>query len=113
MILPHPGLLNPPPGPPILKDAQCPPQGTKQRLRRILVERKSSPHASCGVEVLHRIREPAGRVDQRDRAVAQAVHLIQPARLEPRRHQEHVGAGLNEVRQRLVEPDVHRRCDRG
>ena len=36
---------------------------------------------------------------------SEAVHLIQAARLEARRHQEHVGAPLDQMRDRLVEPD--------
>ncbi len=39
------------------------------------------------------------------RAVAKAVQLVEAARLEPRRHQEHVRSGLDEMRQPLVEPD--------
>ncbi len=39
------------------------------------------------------------------RPVAQAVHLVQAAWLEPRRHQEQVRTPLNQVRQTLVEPD--------
>src|SRR5208282_4874630 len=39
--------------------------------------------------------------------VAQTVHLVQPARLEPRRHQEKIAAGLDAVRKSLVETDAH------
>src|SRR5688572_17067562 len=84
MILLHPGLLNPLPGPPIHKDAQSPPQGAEQRLRRILVERKPGPAPGGCVEVPHRVRQPTGGAHQRHRTVAQAVHLIEPARLESR-----------------------------
>ena len=49
---------------------------------------------------------PPTALHDRHRAVAQAVHLIQPARLEARRHQEDVGAAFDRVRQRLVESDV-------
>ena len=47
-------------------------------------------------------------MDHRHGAVAHAVHLVEAARFEARRHQEHVRSGFNEVRERLVEPDPHR-----
>ena len=56
--------------------------------------------------VAHGVGQAADGVDDRHGAVAQAVHLVQPARLEPRRHQEDVGARLDQVRQRLVEADA-------
>ena len=39
-------------------------------------------------------------------AVLQAVELVQPARLVAARHQKQVAAGLDQVRQRLVEAEV-------
>ena len=48
----------------------------------------------------------------RHRAVAQAVHLVEPARLEARGHQEDVGTRLDAVRQRLVVADAQRRSAR-
>ncbi len=60
-----------------------------------------------------RIDQPAGGAHDRHGAVAQAVHLVQAARLEARRHQEHVGAAFDEVREAFVEADDARRSDRG
>jgi len=63
-------------------------------------------HKACAVRfcgILHGIRQPARRADHRHRAVALAVHLVHAARLEPRRHQENVGAGFEQMRERLVE----------
>ena len=41
------------------------------------------------------------------RAVAQRVHLIESARLVDRRHQQDVRAGVDAVRERVVESDVY------
>ena len=41
----------------------------------------------------------------RDRAVAHGVQLVEAARLEARRHQQHVGRRRDAVRQRDVEAD--------
>ena len=54
-------------------------------------------------------RRARRRPDNRHRAVPQAVHLVQAARLETRRHQEDVRARLDQMRERLVEPDARRR----
>ena len=61
----------------------------------------------------HRVGQAADAAHHRHRAVAQAVHLVEPARLEPRRHQEDVGARLDQVRQRLVEADARGDRDPG
>ena len=65
-----------------------------------------------GIPQLHRVGEAAGLVHDRHRAVAQAVHLVEAARLVARRHQEHVGAGLDQVRElvreAVVEADLAR-----
>ena len=52
---------------------------------------------------------PPGRADHRDGAVPQAVDLVEAARLIAAGHQEHIAAGLDAVRQRVVEADVDRR----
>src|SRR5437016_1913663 len=49
--------------------------------------------------------ETPGRAYHRYCAVAQAVHLIETARLVPARHQKNVRAGLNAVRETVVEAD--------
>ena len=43
---------------------------------------------------------------------ALAVHLIQAAGLEPGRHYEGIGSGLDEVGERFVEPDEARQASR-
>ena len=64
------------------------------------------------VGVDDRVGQPADAADQRHAAIAQAVKLGQPARLEARRHQHHVGAALDQMAQLLViagdEPDLAR-----
>ena len=59
------------------------------------------------VGVDHRIGEPAGACDDRHAAIAQAVELGQPARLEARRDEDRVAAALHGVRQALVIADDH------
>ncbi len=51
--------------------------------------------------------QPAGGVHERRRAVALAVHLVQPARLEARGHQEDIRARFDLVRQAFVVADLH------
>src|SRR5439155_8288600 len=46
-----------------------------------------------------------GAADDRDRAVAQGVHLGQPARLVARRDEEQIAAGDHEMRERGVVAD--------
>ena len=62
----------------------------------------------CGRGVDDRVDQAAGGVRHHRRAVALAVHLVQPAGLEARWHQEDVGAGLDLVRHALVVADVNR-----
>ena len=67
---------------------------------------RNRSHRDAWRVVANRIRQPADAPDDRHGAVAHAVHLVEPARLESRRHQEDVGARLDEVRQPLVEADA-------
>ena len=70
-----------------------------------VVEHEAGAVAGALVVVDHGVGEAAGRAHDRQRPVAQAVHLVQAARLEARRHQEEVAAGLDAVRPRVVEAD--------
>ena len=85
----------------------------KHRAGPVGAELEARAGAADAVEVLDRVVQPARRAHHRNCAITQAVHLVQPARLEERRHQENVRAGLYAVRQRLVEalvnPDASRR----
>src|SRR2546428_13532779 len=49
--------------------------------------------------IAHGVREPADFAHDRHRAVAKTVHLIQSARLEPRRHEKDIGAALDQMRE--------------
>ena len=60
------------------------------------------PRACRGIPLLHRVRETAGPAHDRHRAVFQAVHLIEPARLVQRRHQEHVARRFDQMRELLA-----------
>jgi hypothetical protein len=60
-----------------------------------------------GRHVGHRIEQPPHGRDDRWRAIGLAVHLVEAAGLEARRHEEDVGAGLDQVGEALVEPQVH------
>ena len=83
--------------------------------QRARAARRRSPSASAaahdeagavhrvGAGIGHRVQQPAHRRHDGRRAVGLAVHLVQPAGLEARRHQEGVGAGLDQVGQAFVE----------
>ena len=76
----------------------------EQRGRVLLVEAEAPAIRAF----LDRVVEPAHRVHQRQRAVAQRIELVQPAGLEARGHQEHVGARLDAVGELVVEPQLRR-----
>src|SRR5271156_2055928 len=86
-------------------------QGGTQRVQQrppvIRLELKSSPMMRFRVIVLHRIVQTACGPHHRHRTIAQAVYLVQAARLVSRRHQEDVRSRLNLVRQRVVVADLH------
>jgi len=65
-----------------------------------------------GVPEADGVGEAAGAVDDGRRPVAQAVHLVEPARLVPRRHQEQVAPCLDEVREGLAEGPLVRHLPR-
>ena len=58
----------------------------------------------CG----YRILEAAGLADNRNGTVTQRDHLCQTARLGLRRHQEHIGTGINLIGQLAREQNGHR-----
>src|SRR5437773_11435290 len=57
--------------------------------------------ARVSVNVAHGVREPADRANYRDRAVAERDQLAEAARLEPRRHEEHVRARIRSEERRV------------
>src|ERR1041385_7951994 len=75
----------------------------KKRLAGIVRELKAVTVPRQRVEIFDRVVEAAGRAHNRNRAVFEAVNLIEPARLIARRHQEHIGARFDLVRERVVE----------
>jgi len=66
---------------------------------------KTNPVAGRLAIALHRVDEAARAAHDGQGAVAEAVQLVQAARLEARRHDEEVGACLDAVRAALVEPE--------
>src|SRR6476619_5026319 len=102
----HAGNLKRSPTAWVLEDRQSALQGCKQRHSSVLREHKSRRGHSFWSEVSNRIGKPADLVDDWNRAVPQAVHLVQSARLEPRRHEEDVGAAFDEVSELLAEIDA-------
>src|SRR4029079_14440407 len=63
--------------------------GIDQRVSLVLPELVPRPPVGELVGVDHRVFQPAGGADDRDGGVTQAVHLVEPARLAPRRHTRH------------------------
>src|SRR5271155_3879846 len=85
-ILGHAVLLHGLPCLLIALQFQCGPQRIQQRPPVIRLELKPSPVMRFRVVVLHRIVQPARGPHHRHGTIAQAVYLIQAARLVPRRH---------------------------
>ena len=91
---------------PVEPRRHCPADRVVQRLpgRREKLEPRAL--ARRLVVVLDRVVEAARCADDRERAVLHRVHLVEPARLVQRRHQEEVAARFNDVAQLRREPDV-------
>ena len=83
-----------------MRSARC--SASKSASAVVRVEQEAGALAGRGFHCVHRVGQPAGATHDRHRAVAQAVHLVQAARLVARRHEEHVGAGLDPVRELVV-----------
>ena len=76
-------------------------------------KRKPVPSPVALVVAPDRVDEPAGGAHDRQRPVAQAVHLVQAAGLEARRHDEEVGARLDPVGERRRRSRSRPGSDRG
>ena len=72
----------------------------------VVFEDETGAGAGARVPGLHGVGEPAGAVHDGHRAVAQAVELVEAAGLVARRHEEHVGARLDQVGEVVVEAAV-------
>ena len=101
-VAPHPGALNLAPARRLAPRRDRAPHRRGQRRALGALEQET------GLAVGDRVDQPAGGVRHRRRAVALAVHLVQPAGLEARRHQEEIGARLDQVGELLVEAGRHR-----
>ena len=106
MVLGHGRLLQGLPALGFSEHLERPADGADQRGGSVLLKRESGRIAARFRFVLDRVLETARGTDDGNRAVTQAVHLIQAAWLESRRHQEHVAAAFDQMRQPLVEADV-------
>src|SRR5262245_61056101 len=106
MIFTHARDLNRTPFPAVTVEHQRSSQAIEQRLGRIVAEDEAVRLRSASV-VSDGISKAADFADNGDGAVSEAVHLIQPAWLEARRHEEDVRAAFDEMRRSPVEPDPH------
>ncbi len=107
MVLRHPPGLQFPPGPAVPERRNRLVERPQQGVTRVLREGESVAPAGAPIPGRHRVSQPARRMHDRDGPVPQAVELVQAAGLEPRRHQEEVAAGLDDMGQPLVEADPH------
>ena len=72
----------------------------------VSVELEAGAGAGVRVPLLDGVVQAAGGVDDGHGSVFEAVHLVQPAGLVARRHEEDIGAGFDLVREHLIEADV-------
>src|SRR5436309_126402 len=75
---------------------------------RLVLGEREAVATRIGVDVAHRIREPANRANDRDRAVAERDQLAETAGLESRRHEEQVRARVDALGERRIEPEGER-----
>ncbi len=83
----------------------------QQGLRRVVLEHEPRRRAMLqrlGRHVDDGVRQPADAPDDRHRAEAHAVHLVQPAGLKPRGHEERVRPRFDLMGQGVVEAQVDR-----
>src|SRR5260370_9520162 len=106
-IFRHPVQLDALPDPFIHVMMQRLPNRKQQRLTGILAELESSARAVLQIELLDAVVQSAAASHALHPTILHTVHLIQPRRLVARRHQEHMGAGLDLVRQRVVIRDLY------
>src|SRR6202011_1351771 len=79
-----------------------------ERLRIEIAEYHAGAGAARAVILLDRVGEAPGTAHDGYRAVAQAVHLVEPARLVTRGHQEQIRRRLDPVRELFVISAVKR-----
>src|SRR6185503_1455324 len=104
-ILTHPTLLDASPERPVAKCGKRSSNRPEECLRGVLDKSKPTASARFRVHIEHGIVQPTGGPNDGDRPVSQAVHLIQAAGLESRRHQKNIRTALDEMCQRFIEPD--------
>src|ERR1700733_7454344 len=63
---------------------------------------KADAVAAFVAKINYRIAQAAGTPYNRAGAVTQRIQLVKAAGLNPRRHQQKVGTGVNQVGQRLI-----------
>src|SRR3989442_2353559 len=106
----HARLLDPTPGMGGPEGLQCPAQGLQHR-RRVIGDKDKSVGGARGQRIWRgvddRVGQPSGVADDRHRAIAEAVELVQSRGLVARRHEEEIGPSLDAMRQGGVktEPD--------
>src|SRR5579862_2612006 len=109
-VLSHTGLLQLLPDAAVAERADGPLERLPQRGGFVRLEHESvgdPARDGVGGRVDDRIGESARLAHHRDRAVAEAVELVEARRFVAGRHEEHVRPGLDAVGQRVVEPEGH------
>src|SRR5262249_34306478 len=106
-VLAHTALLEPSPRRRVTPGVERVIERLAERRGAEGAELESGAGPRVGVELPDRVVEAAGRVDDRQGAVAQAVELAQATRLVARRHQEDVCSRHDPVGERLVEAEAH------
>src|SRR5437667_7358816 len=89
-------------------EAQGSIDGRQQRSSFVGYKQEPSPASCGGIELFDRILEAARRSYNRDRAVFQAVKLVQSGRFISGGHHKEIGSRFDLVRQGLVESDSNR-----
>ena len=73
----------------------------------IEIREKEPVARSCFFMIgMHRILEPSGGADDRNRAVAKGDELPDTAGFVHRRHEEHLASGVNPLGQCIVKPNM-------
>src|SRR5690349_12980817 len=98
----HPIYLKPPPRVRISVREEGLINALDESVAGVRTEFEACPATGDRVEIFDCILQPADGPDHRNRSVSKAIHLIQPARLEFRRHQKDVGPGLDLMSKTLI-----------
>ena len=94
---------------------QCTPGGSQDGVRVVFIKDKTGRRVIAPallIQINDAVRQSAGTVRNRYRAIGHAVHLVEPAGFVTGGYQQTIGAGFDAVSQALIVADMYRKLFR-